>query len=129
MVHFDVMRLQYEKRIGELERQVLECSQMLQQLKEDTVVMDLDEQKPVSYVQTETHLCWQFDMHEFPLHNIRVELRDRRVKLRAYHDLGDQYEEVSRQFELPEHANTVLSAKLGITGILTIQAPIRIQAD
>ncbi|TDG46064.1 hypothetical protein AWZ03_007513 [Drosophila navojoa] len=125
MVHFDEMRLQYEKRIEELEQQVLECSQMLQQLKKDTVVKDLHEQ---SYVQTETHLCWEFDMSEFPLHNIIVELEHRRVKLHAYRDDGDQYEEVFRQFELPEHAGTDLSAKMGISGILTILAPLRTKA-
>ncbi|XP_023165903.1 uncharacterized protein LOC111596077 [Drosophila hydei] len=129
-LNFNVMRRHYEKRIKELEQQVLDTSRLLNILKKErSSALPLKEKKFINYMQTDTHFCWCFDMTEFPVGNIKVELRNRRVQIFAHRQRQDQFMVVHRQFQLPELADIGLTAKLSATGILTIKAPLRIIAD
>ncbi|EDW64253.2 uncharacterized protein Dvir_GJ17365 [Drosophila virilis] len=127
-LHFDVMRSSHERRIQQLEQEVLDCCRELNKLKKEKQFLE-NQDMFINYMRTETHLIWKFDMSEFPVKNIKLELKNKCIKLQAYRKQKGQFMEVYRKFLLPDIVEIDLSAKMAINGILTIQAPLKATGD
>ncbi|KAH8403207.1 hypothetical protein KR222_007810 [Zaprionus bogoriensis] len=121
-LHFERIRSEYSNRIDQLEKEILSLCQNLQQATE--AANEIDTQM-FDCVRTDRYYRWHFDMREFSIEHITLEVRDRSVKLHAHRKLHKQSSEMIKRFALPDRAETQLSATMRRNGILIIEAPLK----
>lgn len=120
---FDHIRSEYSHRIDQLEKDILS---LCRTLKFADMTQPVNEPELFQCEKNNQYLRWQFDMREFPFHNIKLEVRDDRcVKLRAYRRLNNQTSEMIKRFVLPDGAEPTLCATLRTNGMLIIEAPLK----
>lgn len=120
---FDVVRSEYSNRIEKLEKDILS---LCRTLKFADITKQVEEHELFECEKTDHYLRWYFDMREFPVHNITLEVKDDRcVKLHAYRRLNKQTSEMIKRFVLPDEVEPKLSATLRSNGILIIEAPLK----
>lgn len=122
---FDLIRSEYSHRIDQLEKDVLLLCRNFE-LNDADIADPVDEPELFECEETDQHLRWQFDMREFSIDNISLEVRDNRcVKLRAHRKLNNQSSEVIKRFVLPDRTELKLTAIMRRNGMLIIEAPLK----
>lgn len=120
---FDVIRSEYSNRLEKLEKDILS---LCRTLKFADITRHVEEPELFECEKTDHYLRWHFDMREFPIHNITLEVKDDRcVKLYAHRRLNKQTSEMIKRFVLPDEVEPKLSATLRSNGILIIEAPLK----
>lgn len=118
---FDLIRSEYSHRIDQLEKDVLSLCRTFE-------LSDVDIAEPELFEceETDQHIRWQFDMREFSIDNISLEVRDNRcVKLRAHRKLNNQSSEMIKRFVIPDRTELKLTAIMRRNGMLIIEAPLK----
>ncbi|XP_039501860.1 uncharacterized protein LOC120458320 [Drosophila santomea] len=114
---FRTMQSEYEPRVNQLEKDVYECCRMLNQVekvKDNTTIWKNPR-------DVEKYVSWEFDMRDFPMANIRIQLKNELVYVRAYY----KNRNIKREIIMPQNVDTSkLTAMLTPCGILTISVPI-----
>ncbi|XP_043647396.1 uncharacterized protein LOC122616132 [Drosophila teissieri] len=114
---FKTMQSEYEPRVNQLEKDVYECCRML---KQDEKVKDSTTMRK-NHREMEKYVSWKFDMRDFPMENIRIQLKDELVYVRAYYKNLN----IKREILMPQNVDaSKLTALLTPRGILTISVPI-----
>ncbi|XP_052852103.1 uncharacterized protein LOC128262092 [Drosophila gunungcola] len=113
---FILMRSEYDLRVNQLERDVYECVRILNKIKSTKNLRAYKNQSEAA-----KFLTWEFNMKDFPVENITIQLKDGHVYLLAYKNDMD----IKREICMPENVDkSKISAILTMRGILTISVPI-----
>ncbi|XP_068141598.1 uncharacterized protein [Drosophila tropicalis] len=129
---FDNMRDRYTRRVNKLESDVLQCCRELkrhykEKTKEKSFPRSEYLEKPANYVETDQFVSWHYNMSEFPVENICIQLKNERVHISAYFKDDIQSLDVKREFLIPDHVEkSKLTARLTPNGILTISVPVKV---
>ncbi|EDW77567.1 uncharacterized protein Dwil_GK24487 [Drosophila willistoni] len=126
------MRNKCARRVDQLENDVLQCcrdlkKQYKEETKEKTFPRSEYLEKPANYVETDKFVSWHYDMSEFPVENMCIQLKNGRVHISAYFKDDTQSLDIKREFLIPDHVEkSKLTARLTPNGILTLSVPVKI---
>ncbi|XP_037711389.1 uncharacterized protein LOC119548294 [Drosophila subpulchrella] len=117
---FKLMRSEYELRVNQLERDVYECCKILNKVRK-TKELNNNCSSAKNGCEKEKFVSWEFDMRDFPVENIAIQLRDKIVYLRAFKKNLVMKQEIL----LPQNVDkSKVTAILTASGNLTISVPI-----
>ncbi|XP_016989933.2 uncharacterized protein LOC108052118 [Drosophila rhopaloa] len=116
------MRSEYDLRVDQLEQDVYECCRILNKLNNTE---DLSSSLPKNGSEAEKFLTWEYNMKDFPVENIAIQLKEEHVYLQAYKKNRGKCLDIKREILMPENVDkSKISATLTPRGILTISVPI-----
>ncbi|XP_032583412.1 uncharacterized protein LOC116803589 [Drosophila sechellia] len=114
---FRIMQSECEQRVKQLEKDVYDCCRMINN-GEDVEDISTAWIKPR---EKENRVSWEFDMRDFPIENICIQLKNSHIYVRAYYKNVN----IKQKILMPQNVDTSkLAAILTTSGILTISVPI-----
>ncbi|XP_017006724.3 uncharacterized protein [Drosophila takahashii] len=118
---FKLMRSEYELRVNQLERDVFECCRILNKAhRTEDLTNSCSSAKENS--EKQKFISWKFDMRDFSVRNIAIQIKDNHVYLRAYKKNVD----IKQEIYMPQNVDkSKVTAVLTTSGVLTLSVPIR----
>jgi len=114
---FRIMQSECEKRVKQLEKDVYDCCRMMNNAEE---VQDISTTGKKAR-EKENRVSWEFDMRDFPVENICIQLKDSHIYVRAHYKNVN----IKQKILIPQNVDTSkLEAVLTASGILAISVPI-----
>ncbi|KAH8352681.1 hypothetical protein KR084_005616 [Drosophila pseudotakahashii] len=117
---FKLMRSEYELRVNQLERDVYKCCRILNKAHK-TEDLNNSCSSAQKESKTEKFLSWEFDMRDFSVETIAIQIKDGRVYLRAFKKKKD----IKQEILMPQNVDrSKITTVLTTHGVLTVCVPI-----